>query len=82
MPDSRAVGWYPSLERAIGAVLANEGGIDECRFTYAVVEEMAIGVYPTVKRQLWFKFVEGNWKQLDDDVYPYFSEGVTNWSIG
>lgn len=50
------VGWYVDEEEAFKAVMENRGGMEECLYDYAVIEEVPPGVYAIPSKEAWFKW--------------------------
>ncbi len=84
--STRTVAWYPTLERALDAVAKDAGAMSDCLYDYAVVEEMAPGVYPEIRGEWWYQWHDdGEWKQIatpDSGAKPEWAVGICNWGIG
>lgn len=51
--DSRVIGWWSRIEDALTG-LGNFG--DECKWSYAVIEEFREGFHPETKQATWMKY--------------------------
>ena len=63
---SRIIGWFKFAETAIDA-LGNFG--DECRWSYACIEEIGEGLHGPAGEILWFRFDRENheWRMMWDE---------------
>lgn len=73
---SRTHGYFSSLEKAIDAVERNVGGMDECLYSYCVIEPCPEGIYGFLQNKLdkdetiWYKWVHpekenGHWEKCE-----------------
>lgn len=79
--DRRCVGFLTDKMLAIDIIRQNGGDIHEDSYTYAILEKIQPGLYPTVLEEYWFK-----WDQ-DKNEYvgctkPENFTNVTNFGIG
>jgi len=80
----RCIGYFPSYEEAVASVKANQGEMHECRYNYAVIEEIPSGV--------WQRTIEENWFYWNGEHRSWFgctkpsqyktSCNVTGFSMG
>lgn len=72
--NTRCVGWYPDIQRAMQTVLNNDGDISEIGYyKYCVIEEMPWGLYQQA-RETWFVWRGGCYVQVpkpDNFMKPY-----------
>lgn len=55
--DRRVVGWFKTLAEAEGCLKVNCGDVHECRYDYAVIEEVQPGFYSGAKApQSWYEW--------------------------
>lgn len=57
--DSRVFGWWTTFDRAKEG-LDNFG--DECKWSYAVIEEFYEGMHPMTASAIWFKYGDNGWE--------------------
>lgn len=76
----RTFGWFRSHEDAVQG-LHNFG--DECRWSYAVLEEMGVGMHGQTIKATWFKYDDETsvWNNIDKDFTNSFMMCV-NHTIG
>lgn len=80
----RPVGWFPTVEDAIWAVVSNGGDIhEEGYYDHCVIEKVSFGLYPGIGREegkeKWFKWSKGAYSPTDK---PEGLAKVINFSIG
>ena len=92
--DSRCVGWFETLEKAVEIVKGNYGDIEEAGYyKWAIIEKIKPGLYSSggKKNEVWFKFVRRN-----TNIKAHSSSNITarkikcpadyknivSWSIG
>ena len=75
---STTMGWYVDEEEAFQAVEENRGGIQECIYEYAIIEEVPPGVYAVPTKEAWFKWdaEERKFKQIPK---PTEVRGLISW---
>lgn len=73
----RCVGYQPLEWVALFVIKQHVG--NESRYNHLVIEEIDSGIYPDTKKQIWFKWVDGTWKEIEK---PIWAKGTTNWAIG
>jgi hypothetical protein len=78
----RTVGWFPTFNLAEYAVVNNYGDIYETGYQYAVIEEIAFGLYscPPV-REFWYEF-DKEQEMYVPIVKPKIFKNVVNFTIG
>lgn len=76
----RVIGWFRSHDDALEG-LHNFGC--ECRWSYAVIEEMGPGMHGQTVNATWFKFDDelNDWVSLDKDCTNSFMQCI-NHTIG
>lgn len=84
--DTRCLGYYPTREEALLAVLENRCDLNEGIYKYIVVEKIDKGIHSITKEEIWFQWLqtgghlgEGNWHQI---TKPSETEHITNYAIG
>lgn len=77
--NCRCFGYFKLLTDAINAVEKNMGSMQECLYTYLVIEEMEQGVHPISTLELWYKWEDGKWVSCER---PEEFLGTINFSIG
>lgn len=73
--STRCVGYYKDVENARYVVHNNAGDIWETIYRYAIIEEVAEGLYPSLLSREWFEYnVEKNKyepiNELEKPIYP------------
>ena len=77
----RTFGWYSDMDGALEAVKNNDGEIHECRYDYAVIEEVKEGIFAITVREFWFKW--NNKKSSFISIRkPKGTMNTINWGIG
>lgn len=71
--------FYFNLKDARKALKMNTGGLDSCRFTYAVIEEYDEGYFSLAKTKGWFKFENKKWTKIET---PIWTKGICNFGLG
>ncbi|MHA1169738.1 MAG: hypothetical protein ACTSRU_18060 [Candidatus Hodarchaeales archaeon] len=57
---TRCLGWFNSCEDAFNEVRNNSGDMfEDGHYRYAVVEEVAQGIYTFPRKEFWFEWNEG-----------------------
>jgi hypothetical protein len=66
--SGRLVAWAPSKDGALRAI--EEFG-SECRWSFAVIEEIAAGAHQISTDATWFKYNDdsGEWEEIDKSQY-------------
>lgn len=77
----RTFGYFSTLERTEEALKSNEGGMDECLFDYALVEEFGEGVHPESLSMRWYQYNEGTWEPCEDPR-PTDDQSIFNYAMG
>ena len=78
--DGRAFGWYPELEKAQEAVIANALDMnEEGHYPWIVVEEYSPGIHCQVLKEWWYQWQEGAFTSCQK---PDWALKVTNWALG
>jgi hypothetical protein len=78
---TRCVGWTSNFFDAERVIIKNIGDIWEYNYNYAVIEELAEGLYPHPIQEWWFKWdnkIKGYKRVMKPDKLKMF----TNFSIG
>lgn len=78
LSPGRVIGWFPTYGKAEEG-LCNFG--DECRWSYAVIEEMAEGMHGPTITASWFKYEDGVWDEIPIDPNNHFMQCI-NHTIG
>lgn len=81
----RSVGWLPTIETALECVQKNYGSTQECRYSYALIEETSAGIYSISDKQWWFKWRDDSWQQISEPgkgSIPSWAIGIVNWGLG
>lgn len=76
--DIRTIGWYPSFIEAEWCVRQNWGDIWETCYTYAIIEWVEPGLYPSTKRW-YYKWNKGGYEPIEE---PICMKHIANISIG
>lgn len=77
----RTFGYFSTLARTEEALRDNEGGMDECLFHYALVEEFEEGIHPEAKSMRWYRYNERTWIPCEDPR-PEEDQNIFNYAIG
>jgi hypothetical protein len=77
----RVFGWFPTYLQAVEAVSRNSGGMEECRYSQLVIEEVPSGIHATATVVQWFQWTDGGgWQHLNET--PAWAAQVCNHSMG
>lgn len=84
----RCFGYFAGKSRAIAAVERNEDDLQECLYSYCVVEELSEGIHP-IPHELdgsnttWFKWEDysGRWVRIDQPEETRKSICFAPWLI-
>jgi hypothetical protein len=74
----RNVGWCQTYSACLR--MLNDFG-DECRWSYAIIEEISPGMHGFIRSSHWFKRCEREWKKIPDDEWNSFMKCI-NHAIG
>lgn len=78
--STRCFGFYFTQEEAVKAALGNSGDMNEGGYYhYLLVEEHTTGVYGIPRREIWFSFRKGKYRQIQA---PHKYKNTTNFAIG
>ena len=80
--SSRAVGYYPTIEEAKDIVINNRCDLNETIYDYAVIEDIAPGLYRYAEQPLWFVYnpKEDKYDQMEKPPEWAYEEGIImNW---
>jgi hypothetical protein len=89
--SSRCFGFFFDRDSAIEAIKTNHGDMEECYYSYIVLERQYAGIHALATQMAWYKWVgphslsdsevEGKWVELQgEDEWPEFSHGIINWN--
>ena len=81
IPKTRTVAIVREEIEAIDIVRENYGDIHEIRYDYCIIEQLQPGLYPTVLKEMWFKWDEKKQEYLGC-VKPKQVAHVVSFSIG
>lgn len=77
----RTFGFYKERSNACEAIDENRGNMQECLYNFLVLEELAEGIHPEVRVELWYKWDE-QWRRWIPCNKPSDLEGIINWALG
>lgn len=78
--DTRAMGYFLTLDRACQAVLRDECGLVMARYDWAVVERIGPGIHAAADAtQRWFHYENGSWSASQA---PEFARGLVAFAMG
>jgi hypothetical protein len=84
--SSRCFAFFPTLKEAKDLVEKRGNDIYECRYSYAIIEEMGMGYMAWSKNEWWYKatdIAEDNMEATYVPIEkPEFAQHVCNFSIG
>ena len=79
--DQRCFGFYSNLASATCAVETNKCDIFENYYKYMVVEDIGIGIHPTVVSEHWYMWDECIQKYVSTDR-PSCVDNCCNFALG
>lgn len=80
--ETRTVGYFTTLEEAKKCIEENWGDIQECYYQYAVIEDVAPGLYKsTDSTSIWYKWSKSQEKFLPIDK-PAQLSSIVGFTIG
>ena len=77
--NKRCFGYYKDLRTAKSNVLNNVGSMNECLYSYIIIEKINEGVHAIPSWDTWFWWRNNKWEEINP---PQWSNGLINWSIG
>lgn len=76
---TRTFGYYPKLILAEDAVRENHGGLNECLYSFIVIEEIKPGVHAEAIDWCWYRWKHPQWVTC---TKPDEFKQITNWALG
>lgn len=80
--NSRCVGWFETELDAREVVENNYGDIWEYSYQYAVIEKMAIGLYPHPEKEIWYEWDNDRKRYIELPEKPDAAKNMVNFGIG
>jgi hypothetical protein len=88
---SRCFGFYFDRDEALDAIRVNYADMEECYYTYIVLERQSDGIHAHATQMAWYEWVgphslsdsgvEGRWVELQgEENWPEFSHGIMNFN--
>ena len=80
--DTRCVGYCTTFQEAEDEVLNNSMDIHEDSYKYAVIEEVAPGIYNFLRKEVWYEWDDSvnSYKKLEQK--PEQFKHIVCWGIG
>lgn len=77
--DSRSIGWFETPKEALEG-LHNFG--DECRWAFALIEEVCPGMHGSTHLHSWYKYGSEGWEEIEDEEVPEGLRLCINHTLG
>lgn len=84
--DKRVFGYYHSFYKACMAVSKNYGSMEECYYTWIVIEKVSPGIHGTAEVVAWYRWLVKKRAWYLRFIWPSWAAPkgciITNFSIG